>query len=110
MAEPNVQSSPTLDPANGAYSLDARLALLFAEQRRLRAQLEQTRAELDRVNREVLRVHDEFSTDADREEEYRQCVQRLLGFDPHVEASEIEDAKQDPQSAEEFLAELESRG
>lgn len=95
---------------NGVSSLEGILGRLFAEQRRLREQLEQIREQLDQVNREVLRVQKDYCVDDQHELHYRKCVQHLLGIDPYLDPSEIEEALRTHQTFEEFLAEVEAEG
>jgi hypothetical protein len=85
MAEPNVGISQEVLSRNGRDPLESRLRSLFAEQRRLREELERTRAQLDRVNADVLLFQEEYCTDAEREEEYGRCLQKVLGFDPRLD-------------------------
>ncbi len=92
---------------NGDTPLEAQLRQLFARQRQLREQLDATRAELDRVNAEVLRTGDEYCSSPEREEEYLQGLEKILGYDPRIDPKEIEEALKNPQSFEDFLAELE---
>jgi hypothetical protein len=110
MAEINVQVNHEADRIDGPCSLEARLRHLFAEQHRLRELLEQTRAELDRVNATVLRTQDDYCTSPEREEEYDQCLEKILGFDPRIDLREIEAAKRNPMPIEALLEELEQIG
>jgi hypothetical protein len=107
MAELDVHIGPNVDSVSVGSSLESRLRNLFAEQRRLRDQLEQTRADLDRVNRQVLQFQDEFCTDAQREEEYDRCLQKVLGFDPRIDASLLEEARAGGQSMDKLIEEME---
>jgi hypothetical protein len=93
--------------ANGTDPLEGKLRHLFAEQRRLRDLLEKTRAELDGVNGELIRFQRAFCTDAVREEEYNQCLERILGFDPRLNLQEFEVARAGGESLEELIRELE---
>jgi hypothetical protein len=74
---------------NGHDALEAKLLPLFAEQRRLREELERARAALDQVNREVLQVQEEYCTNAERAEEYDHCLQKVLGVDPRFDIEGI---------------------
>jgi predicted nuclease with TOPRIM domain len=85
MAEASVGSSQEVMLRNGHDPLESRLRSLFAEQQRLREELERTRAQLDQVNAEVLRFQEEYCTDAEREEEYGRCLQKVLGFDTRLD-------------------------
>jgi hypothetical protein len=87
--------------------LEARLRHFFGEQRRLRELLERTRAELTQVNAGLLSFQDQYCTSEAREEEYLQCLERVLGYRPQIDLKEIEEANNNPQTIEEFLAELE---
>jgi len=81
MAELEVEVVQGAASHNGQDRLEVRLRSLFAEQRRLREELERTRAQLDQVNAEVLQFQEEYCTNAEREEEYGRCLQKVLGFD-----------------------------
>jgi hypothetical protein len=93
--------------ANGTDSLEGKLRQIFAEQRRLRDLLEKTRTELDQVNREVIRFQAEYCTDAVREEEYNQCLERILDIDPRLNLAELEAARAGGESLEELIQALE---
>src|SRR5438128_84691 len=95
MKETNGEAVQPGAVADSEDSLEATLGQLFREQRGLREQLETVRTELERVNREILKVQEEFCTDAQREEVYQRCLERLLGFDPGIDAKEIDEAGQD---------------
>lgn len=107
MADIDVQIGPPTNLVNGECALEDKLRRLFAEQVRLREQLEQTRAELDHVNAEVLRTQDEYCTTPEKEDEYCQCLKKIIGYDPRDMLKEIEEAKRNPQSVKDILAELE---
>jgi hypothetical protein len=98
-----------LSSVNGSPTLETRLRRLFAEQQRLREELDRTRAELDRVNGEVLQVQEDFCTDAEREEEYGRCLQKVLGVDPHLDSS-LFPAEASGQTFGEIIEELERQG
>jgi len=110
MADLKVPTGPDGTWTNSACAVEARLRHLFAEQFRLRELLEATRAELDRVNAEVLQTQKEYCTSPEREEEYCQCLEKVLGFNPRISLEEIEAARRNPQSIEDFLAELDRIG
>jgi hypothetical protein len=99
---------PNYDPVEGASELENRLRRFFAEQRRLREQLEQTRADLDRVNSELLQFQDEYCTDAAREEEYLDCLERVLGYSVRIDLKELEEARNNPRTIEDIIAEIEN--
>jgi hypothetical protein len=109
MAEPNVGISQEVLSRNGHDPLESRLRSLFAEQQRLREELERTRAQLDQVNAEVLRFQEEYCTDAEREEEYGRCLQKVLGFDTHIDAALIEEARAGGQTMDQLIEELEQK-
>jgi hypothetical protein len=109
MAEPSVGGSQEVLSRNRHDPLESRLRSLFAEQRRLREELERTRAQLDRVNAEVLQVQEEYCTDAEREEEYCRCLQKVLGFDTRIEAALVEDARAGGQTMDQLIEELERK-
>jgi hypothetical protein len=108
MVDTNTQVQHEATAANGAYDVEGKRRRLFAEQQRLRALLEQPREELDRVNAEVLRTQDESCTTPEREDEYYQSLKRIFGYDPRDTVAEIEEAKKNPCSIEDLLAELEN--
>lgn len=95
---------------NGQSELEARLRSLSARQLALRARLEATREELNGVTAELLRIQDECSASPEQEEEYWQCWKRIEGSDPRDILQEIEEARKNPQSMADFLAELERAG
>jgi predicted nucleic acid-binding Zn-ribbon protein len=101
---------PNYDPVEGASELENRLRRLYAEQLRLQVLLAQTRTELDRVSSEVMRFQQEYCTDEAREKEYEGCIERIFGFSERDLLAEIEQANKDPQSVEDFLAELQQLG
>jgi hypothetical protein len=107
MAERGVESSQEVLSRNGHDPLESRLRSLFAEQRRLREELERTRAQLDQVNAEVLRSQKEYCTDAEREEEYGRCLQKVLGFDTQEVPALVEAARAGGQTMDQLLEELE---
>jgi hypothetical protein len=107
MAEPSVGSSQEVMLRNGHDPLESRLRSLFAEQRRLRDELERIRAQLDQVNAEVLLFQDEYCMDAVREEEYCRCLQKVLGIDLHFDPSLFSEAETSGQTMQELLDELE---
>jgi uncharacterized protein YhaN len=94
----------------GLSDLESRIRQFFDAQQRLRALLDQARAELDQVNAALMRFQDEYCTDAAREEEYLSCVEQILGCSVRLDPNELAAALADPQSTEEFLAELEKIG
>jgi hypothetical protein len=108
MSDVKAISSDSTDTCNGAVNvgLEERLRHFFSEQHRLRDRLEQARTELDGVNLALLRFQDEYCTDPEREEEYDACIERITGC-KRLDPSEIAEALANPQSTEEFLAELE---
>jgi hypothetical protein len=90
--------------------LEATLRMLFARQDELREQGDATRAERKRISDEVLRIQDEYCTSPEREEEYLNCLEKILGFNPSIDPKEIEEAMKNPFSMEDFIAELERMG
>ncbi len=109
MAEPLTDTASMNRSLNGAFSaeLEVRLRYFFGEQQRLRESLDWTRAELDRVNAELLRFQDEYCTDAAREEEYLDCLERIHGTSFRMDPMEIEEALANPQGIEDILRKLE---
>ncbi len=107
---PEPHSNMDHPAVNGATwpDLETRLRRIFAEQQRLRHLLDATRAELDRANSELLAFQDEFCTDAAREEVYLSCLEQILGYDPHIDPKEIEEAMANPHGIEDILEKLES--
>jgi predicted nuclease with TOPRIM domain len=85
MADLGVASNQEMLSRNGHDPLESRLRSLFAEQQRLREELERTRAQLDQVNAEVLQFQEEYCTDAEREEAYDLCLSKVLGFDTRLD-------------------------
>ena len=110
MADIVTQLPSSPGQVNGPPALEEQLRCLVARQIELRSQLECARAELQRVTAELLRIQQEYGTSPEREEEYWQCWKRIEGSDPRDILRDIEAAKQDRQSLEEFLAELEQTG
>jgi hypothetical protein len=90
--------------------VEMKLRQLFARQRQLREQLDATRAELDSTNAEVLRTQDEYCTSPAREEEYLQCLEKVLDYGPRIDPKEIEEASKRPQAIEDIIEELERMG
>jgi hypothetical protein len=100
-------SQQTAEQTNSSTCVEVKLRQLFTQRRKLRATLDATRVELDRVNAEVLRIQDDYCTSPEREEEYLQYLEKILGYNPRIDPKELEAALKDPQSIEDFLAELE---
>jgi hypothetical protein len=103
--------APTISPLmleKGVISsaLEERLRRFFAEQERLRERLDQTRAELDVVNAELREFQYAYCTDKAREEEYLECLERILGFDRRIDEKEIEEAIKNPCGIEDIIEEL----
>jgi hypothetical protein len=109
MAEPSVGSSQEVMLRNGHDPLESRLRSLFAEQRRLREELERTRTQLDQVNADVLQFQREYCTDAEREEEYGCCLHKVLGVDPHFDPRLFTEAETGGQTIFEIIEELERK-
>ena len=126
MAESDAPVNDEANLADGPSSLEAKLRRLFADQHRLREELEQireksaaangeglrsqeeqNRAELRAVNREVLRTQDSYCTNEQREEEYRRCIIKLTGFDPYVSAQDIEEWMRTGVSMQQIIEEIE---
>jgi hypothetical protein len=110
MPDHNPQSLFLNGDVNSQSPLEVRLRQLFAQQVQLREQLETTRAELDRVNAEVLRTQEDWSRTLEGEAEYNECMKRICGYDLQDVLREIEEAKKNPQSIEDLIAELEKMG
>ncbi len=107
MMQAHTQTSNGQTRIDSANALEARLRELFAKQRRLRELLDQTRSELDSVNQDVLSVQAEYCTDAQREEEYLQVLERLLGLDPRIRPEELQGAVDAREFLEGLFQELE---
>ena len=109
MPELQAQSEQKVMSLNGTgpSDLESRLRQFFDTQQRLRALLDQARAELDQVNAALLCFQDEHCTDAAREEEYLSCIEKILGCSVRLDPNELAAAVANPQTTEEFLAELE---
>jgi predicted nuclease with TOPRIM domain len=109
MPEQHTQAAETAASINGACpsELEVRLRHIFGEQQRLRELLDRMRAELDLVNAELRRFQDEYCTDAAREDEYLDCLERIHGVSFRIDPREIEEAMANPQGIEDLLAELE---
>jgi hypothetical protein len=97
---------PSFDPIEGASELENRLRRLYSEQNRLMVLLDQSRTELERLNSEVRRCQEEYCTDAAREAEYLDTVERILGRKVRIDPKELEEARNNPQTFEAFIAEL----
>jgi len=98
---------------NGEPTLEARLRQLFhsqgellVRQDQLRGQMEATRTELDRISAEITQTQEMYCTDPQREDEYFRCLKALLGEDPREVVAAIEEAKKNPVSLDDFIAEL----
>jgi hypothetical protein len=52
----------------------------------------------------VLRSQDEYCTSPEREEEYLQCLEKVLGYDPRIDPKELEEALKNPQDIQDILA------
>lgn len=109
MPKQRIEAEADAASINGAFllELEARLRHIFGEQQRLRELLDRTRAELDRVNAELMRFQAEYCTDAAREDEYLDCLERIHGVSFRIDPREIEEALANPQGIEDILAELE---
>ena len=97
---------PNFDPVEGASELENRLRRLYSEQNRLMVLLDQARTELERLNNEVRRCQEEYCTDAAREEEFLDTVERILGPGVRIDPKELEEARNNPQTIEAFIASL----
>jgi hypothetical protein len=102
-------TSGLLDRADPS-ELEARLQYFYREQRRLRDLPEPNWAEVLRVEAELFQFQDEYCTTPEREEEYLDCLERVLGCDPRMDLKMIEEAMANPCSLEDFLKELERLG
>jgi hypothetical protein len=99
---------PNFDPVEGASELENRLRRFFAEQHRFREQLEQTRTDLDRVTNELLQFQHDYCTDEARENEYMDCLERILGYSVRIDPKELEEARNNPRTIDDIICEIEN--
>lgn len=86
-------TSRATSPANGSVDSDPAIQDVIAERDRLRAEVSGLRREVLQLRCQAEMLREEWFMARSQEQEYRQYVKKLTGFDPHVFPQEVLDAE-----------------